>query len=1444
MADKNKDKDNDTTPSITMDTLPFSHPLYLHPSDTQGGAIIQQVLVGSENYSIWSKAMQIALKGKQKLGFVEGTCRKEDQEPHLRDHWERCNAIVLSWILNSVSKDLANGMVYFQNSHLLWEDLRERFHKVSSSRIFSLYREIHTLSQGSMTVAEYYTRLKDLWEEQSSIMAIPSCSCVTTQSYSKCLQEQKVIQFLMNLNGRHTHARGQILLMSPLPSLNQVYNMIHEDEAQKNIVQSLSNAPVHGLVTSSRGRGRTGRGRGRGGLILECDYCHRKGHTREFCYHLVGYPTELKGAKVSQEAKGLSVESEAANEGQPVTHKAGVISPSFTEEEYQTLLEMIRQNKEGPVLALTGKGLLSSLNPRKSQILWVIDSGATAHMLGDKSLLQSYSEYSGSIKNIKIPNGDLLPITHQGTVEISKSLTLRNVLYAPKLEFNLISVSQLTRESDCFATFYRDRCMLQDLRDGRMMATGRVVQGLYLMNLDHDSLSNVFDFNSVSACKEIHSTLLHYRMGHAPLSILKHLHSITGDIADFDGKCDVCFQSKQTKLSFPISVIKSVRCFELVHLDVWGPYKEPTHDGCQYFLTVVDDFSRATWIFLMRHKSEATSYIKYFIAHVGNQFPVSIKRLRTDNGTEFINQELRSYLADKGIIHERSCPYTPEQNGVVERKHRTLLQIARSLLIHSGIPIIYWGECIKFAVHVMNRTPSKILNYKTPYEIVYNILPSYDHLRVFGCLAYATDLNVKDKFGSRSFPCIFLGYPDHQKGFILLNINNNKIFVSRHVKFVEDKFPFKDSLGSDQGGVVQKPYDMFLYDVEPVMGSMYQSVSMPISNEQISPIVEQATQRNLSNAKGDTINKSLRPQRDKRPPIWASDYICNLISEKTKLGKDCHDNQGKCKYPIENYMTYSNISPSYLHFLAAIDSVVEPYSYKQAVKQNHWVEAMKNEMEALENNKTWDIVPLPRHKRAIGCKWVYKIKYRPNGEVEKYKARLVAKGYNQQEGIDYRETFSPVVKMATVRLVLKIASLYNWDLNQMDVHNAFLQGNLDEEIYMTIPEGLGNYDKNMVCRLKKSLYGLKQSSRQWNLKLTQSLVSGGFKQSYHDYSLFTKEINNEIVVVLVYVDDILVTGNSKEGINDVKKLLNEQFKIKDLGQMKYFLGIEIARSGKGIVLSQRKYVLDLLNDTGMSGCKPLSLPMLPSLRLQAYEEGKHKEEDLLKDAQRYRNLVGRLIYLTTTRPDISFPVQVLSQFMVTPMKSHMAAAYNVLRYLKQSPGKGILLSSRGSLELECWCDADWGACPSTRRSVTGYSLKLGGSTVFWKTKKQATVSRSSAEAEYRALASAVSEIIWFKGVLLDLRIEHMSPVNVFCDSKSAIYIATNPVFHERTKHLEIDLHFVREKLSQNLIKLIHVRTKEQEADIFTKAVSKDVQRKLLFKLGCIDLFSPQLEGEC
>jgi hypothetical protein len=525
------------------------------------------------------------------------------------------------------------------------------------------------------------------------------------------------------------------------------------------------------------------------------------------------------------------------------------------------------------------------------------------------------------------------------------------------------------------------------------------------------------------------------------------------------------------------------------------------------------------------------------------------------------------------------------------------------------------------------------------------------------------------------------------------------------------------------------------------------------------------------------------------------------------------------------------LSPSYKTFCLKVSSTYEPQFFHQANKFQHWHDAMNTEIAELEDNHTWTITDLPPNKVPIGCKWVYKVKLKADGSIERYKARLVAKGYTQCEGLDYYETFFLVAKLTTVRCLLALAASHGWYLHQLDVNNAFLHGDLNKEVYTKLPPGYSNKGEYQVCRLTKSLYGLKQASRQCFAKFSTTLLSHGFTQSKSDYTLFTGFQGSSFIALLVYVDDIVLASDSADAVKQFIQFLNNEFKLKDLGDLKFFLGLEIARTSKGLSLCQRKYTLEILEDCCLLAAKPSKFPMETNLKLSRHSG------DVLDNPASYRRLVGRLLYLTITRPDIAYSVQTLSQFMDTPRQPHMDAATRVLRYLKSSPGQGLFYPANSASHLKALCDSDWARCLDTRRSITSYCVFLGESLISWKSKKQVTVSHSSAEVEYRSMAATTCEITWLLHLLNDFKIDHSQPTLLFCDSQAALHIVVNPVFYERTKHIEIDCHLVRDKIQENVIRTVHVKSIHQLADLFTKALGSNLFHYLLSKMNIINIFN-------
>ncbi|RVW30627.1 Retrovirus-related Pol polyprotein from transposon RE2 [Vitis vinifera] len=579
-----------------------------------------------------------------------------------------------------------------------------------------------------------------------------------------------------------------------------------------------------------------------------------------------------------------------------------------------------------------------------------------------------------------------------------------------------------------------------------------------------------------------------------------------------------------------------------------------------------------------------------------------------------------------------------------------------------------------------------------PSEKVVKLLPPVSNLK-------------GDKFASRSRKCVFLGYPFGKKGW------------NDFADFVDDDADLPNPQAQTQNPNLIQPEPQAHQDQVPHFDADLdlglreggpahtEASSAPLSpGPEVVPTVglDSLGLDNTSNGQSAPMGKGMR---DKFPSVLLRDFVTHTVVVESP----------------------SPATPSPQHPSAIILSN-DPKSFKEAMKDVSWQKSMHEEIRALEENGTWTLEPLPKGKRALGSQWVYRTKYFSNGDIERLKSRLVVLGNHQEAGIDYHETFSPVAKMTT------------------------------EEVYMKLPPGFERSDPNLVCRLRKSLYGLKQAPRCWFAKLVTALKGYGFLQSYSDYSLFTYTKGNVQINVLVYVDDLIISGNDSVALKTFKAYLSDCFKMKDLGVLKYFLGIEVARSSVGLFLCQLKYTLDIVLEAGLLGAKPCGFPIEQNHRLGLVNG------ELLSNPESYRRLVGRLIYLAVTRLDLAYSVHILSQFMQEPRIEHWEAALRVVRYLKGTTGQGILLRADSDLSLQGWCDSDWAACPVTRRSLSGWLVFLGQSPISWKTKKQHTVSRSSTEAEYRAMAAVTCELKWLKGLLLSLGVHHPKAIKLFCDS--------------------------------------------------------------------------------
>ena len=1424
----------------------------------------------------------------------------ETTDPKFRA-WKTDDHMVMSWLINSMTTEVGESFLLYRTAKEIWEAARETYSSTeNTSALFEIETRLYDLRQGDLSVTQYFNMLTRYWL-QLDMYEVYSWKCPDDSTlYRKIVEQKRTFRFLLGLNKDLDEVRGRIMGIKPLPTIREAFAEVRREESRKKLMmtdnQSLPSVEGSAMYTHNSSQDNKAK-KGR----PWCDYCKKVGHVKDTCWKLHGKPADWKPTRKTEYGS-------QANAAASSNNSAG--SSPFTKEQLETLQQLFghisastqpsQSPTEPPTSLLAHQGIFHSahvVQNRKTKP-WIVDSGASDHMTGDITLFQAYSPCT-SHSAIRIADGSFSAVAGTGSIELTKDIHLSTVLYVPKLDCNLLSISKLTRDLNCMTKFCSNRCEFQEVDSGKVIGSAEMHGGLYLLKgyqdlskqvhhsncLSKSSFNSVsFVSNSVSMSVESQVLLWHFRLGHPNFLYLEKMfpHLFINKKSSFY-QCEICQLAKHTRHVYSSLQYKPSKPFSVIHSDIWGPSRVRNINGARWFISFIDSHTRTTWTFLMKEKSETSAIFQSFHSMISTQFQSKIQILKTDNATDYFNSIIGPYLSKHGIIHISSCVDTPQQNGIAERKNRHLLEVARSIMFSNNVPKHFWGEAILTATYLINRMPSRVLKFKTPRQVLLEVHPhilSFSSdlpLRVFGCSSFVhIHQQHRTKLDPKSQKCIFLGYSSHQKGYKCYSPATRKVYNSMDVTFFENHPYFSKPQIQGENSREFQIWDT-LQDTEAVFPEpVIQSTTEPViqSSPLTNPIHQSETSQNhqpeanLDNlptlpevqpettpARPATVNVYSRRRRpieqiqitvqnqDSHEPEPSSPVLNHNDMDSQSLMPVVDDSslpiaqrkgvRGCTSHPIERYVAYGNLLPSYRAFVSQIDNVQIPNSIQEALKDQAWKRAVEEEIRALESNGTWTLTKLPQGKSPVGCKWIFTVKYQADGRVERLKARLVAKGFTQSYGIDYQETFAPVAKLNTVRVLLSLAVNQEWPLHQLDVKNAFLNGELEEEVYMQIPPGLEDgLNNNMVCKLKKALYGLKQSPRAWFDRFAKAVSKSGYHQCQADHTLFVKfSVTGKIAILIVYVDDIILTGDDSEEILKLKKMLATEFEIKDLGNLRYFLGMEVARSKEGIVISQRKYILDLLKETGMLGCKPAVTPM-ESIRIP-----NRGEEIVPVDKGRYQRLVGKLIYLSHTRPDIAYSVSVVSQHMNNPSEDHLEAANRILRYLKMTPGHGLIFKKSTNRKVEIYTDASWAGELTDRRSVTGYCSYVWGNLVTWRSKKQAVVSRSSAESEYRALALGICEGMWIQRLLRELKVEG-GAVKMLSDSQAAISIAKNPVHHDRTKHIEIDRHFISEKVNNGIVELNYVPSRLQIADILTKALPRDNFEELKSKLGLYNIYIP------
>ena len=1328
--------------------------------------ITSEKLVGSENYLSWSASVELWFMGQ---GYEDHLVTQEADIPEVdRVQWRKIDAQLCSVLWQSVDPRILLHLQAYKTCFKFWTQAKGLYTN-DIQRLYKVASAIVHLSQQDLDLSTYIGQIASLKEEFLTVMPLtPDVGAQQTQ-----LDKFFMVLTLIGLRPDLEPIRDQILGSSSVPSLDDVFaRLLRISSTQTLPSDNTSDSSVLVSQTTSRG-GRSGtRGRGQ---RPHCTYCNKLGHTRDRCYQLHGRPPRTAHMAQSSDSPLPQTPSSSASQ----TSQASIAS-------------VAQPGNASACLTHT-----SSLGP------WILDSGASDHLSGNKDLFSSITTTS-DLPTVTLANGSQTVAKGIGLALPLPSLPLTSVLYTPECPFNLISISKITRTLNCSITFSDKFVTLQDRSTGKTIGIGRESQGLYHLTSD----------SSPAVCISTDAPLLiHNRLGHPSLSKFQKMVPRFSTLSSLP--CESCQLGKHTRVSFPKRLNNRAKSpFELVHTDVWGPCRTASTLGFQYFVTFIDDYSRCTWLFLMKNRAELFSIFQKFYTEIQTQFNISIRVLRSDNAREYFSAQFTSFMSHHGILHQSSCAHTPQQNGVAERKNRHLVETARTLLLHSHVPFRFWGDAVLTACYLINRMPSSVLHDQIPHSLLFPDQPLYFlPPRVFGCTCFVHILTPgQDKLSAKAMKCLFLGYSRLQKGYRCYSLETHRYFISADVTFFEDS-PFFSTTSESLPVSEVLPI--------PIVSPPDAMPPRPLQVYHRRPRV--VAPLPFPEAPADSLPI---PSASPAPALPSPNDLPIAVRKGTRSTRNPH--------PIYNFLSYHRLSSPYSAFVSAISSVSLPKSTHEALSHPGWRQAMVDEMAALHSNGTWDLVVLPSGKSTVGCRWVYAVKVGPDGQVDRLKARLVAKGYTQVYGSDYGDTFSPVAKIASVRLLLSMAAMCSWPLYQLDIKNAFLHGDLAEEVYMEQPPGfVAQGESGLVCRLRRSLYGLKQSPRAWFSRFSSVVQEFGMLRSTADHSVFYHHNSlGQCIYLVVYVDDIVITGSDQDGIQKLKQHLFTHFQTKDLGKLKYFLGIEIAQSSSGVVLSQRKYALDILEETGMLDCKPVDTPMDPNVKLVP------GQGEPLGDPGRYRRLVGKLNYLTITRPDISFPVSVVSQFLQSPCDSHWDAVIRILRYIKSTPGQGVLYENRGHTQVVGYTDADWAGSPTDRRSTSGYCVFIGGNLISWKSKKQDVVARSSAEAEYRAMALATCELIWLRHLLQELRFGKDEQMKLICDNQAALHIASNPVFHERTKHIEVDCHFIREKIASGCVATSFVNSNDQLADIFTKSLRGPRIKYICNKLGAYDVYAP------
>jgi len=911
----------------------------------------------------------------------------------------------------------------------------------------------------------------------------------------------------------------------------------------------------------------------------------------------------------------------------------------------------------------------------------------------------------------------------------------------------------------------------------------------------------------------------HRRLGHINNKYMQRLikENLATGIKDRELKevncesCKTCKLPRKTHKS--IDYEQSNEILELLHIDVCGPMPVESIGGSRYILLIVDDYSGMYFTYFLKNKSDVLHTLIIFKEKCNNVLGKRIKCIRTDNGREFINNEFREFTNREGIEHQKTVPYNPESNGKVERGNRVILERARTLLHESRLPLTFWAEAVAYVTHAANLTPRKN-KIKTPYELWYNKIPNVSYLKTFGCIAYYhIPKNARNKLQPSGKKAIMVGYSRERVGYRLFDLKDRSIREERNVIFDEH---IKGSCFLNERKRDENDYRN--WNIENIINTLNNdNINTDRDTETEIRSDEQSVDNNQDRESDSEDNLNRDVDRFQVAGNRRGRPKGSTLAEGLRQKEETLRNREELLIK-EGVRRSERLEKRYHAQIAG--SIRIPHNFDEAYdgeNWKYWEKAMLDELDSLNKHDVWDIVERPKDIKTIKSKWVFDIKEdNENGGI-RYKARLVAAGYNQIKNKDYDESYSPVVSIDTWRALMAIAAKKKLNIRFFDVKTAYLHGRLKEIVYLEPPPGFKKgFENGKICKLKRSLYGLPQSGRNWYLKLKEELLKNEFKTITSDSCVFVKYDQTCFFVLSSYVDDFTTLDDNNQNCDRIINSLRKEFEIKETTESKKFLGIKVENNEHGIYLSQTEYIEKLLSKYGMSECKSAMTPIITG------EDRTSNEDNEKCNVDSYQELIGELLYLANrTRPDITFVTSYISQYNHSPEKRHYMLGKRVLRYLNGTKNK-CLYYDRACGMLRAYSDASWGNAENGK-SFSGGAVFIGNSLISWKGKKQRTVGNSTCEVELFAVSEIVKDIMWLQNMLIELRCtEYISePLNIYCDNQATIQWLKNAKSSTKIRHVNLKFHFVRDEVEKGRINVSYINTSNMIADCLTKSVSKE-----------------------